>query len=221
MQKAMNHDDDLRMAIYADADLGEILACLDAGAGVNLNVGHGSTPLLEAQSPEMARALLERGADIHAEDDMGRGIFHSLAYASHPHDMARLFQECGADLEVRDEDGRTPLLHCLSYMQGMEDTHMALLDIGANVLAVDAQGNNALHCWAMGHAYIGIGERLIELGVDPAARNRLGRSVSDFLNDELHGEHIQAAIALQSHFDLIELEHATPHVAISSAPRRV
>lgn len=217
----MSANEDLRMAIYAEADLGEILACLDAGADVNLRIHNGSTPLLEAHSLEMALALLEHGADIHAEDDAGRGVFHTLAYTEQPRELAYLYKHWGAYLETRDGDGRTTLLHCLASPQGMKDAALALLDIGADPNAADAQGNTALHCWAMGRANVATGERLIGLGVDPAGCNRFGRSVSDLLEDELHGERIHASQLLLSHFQGIELRYSTAQVALPTSPRRL
>lgn len=217
----MNADEDLRIAIYAEADLGEILACLDAGADANMRIHNGSTPLLEAHSLEMALALLERGADIHAEDDAGRGVFHTLAFTVQPRELAYLYKHWGACLEARDGDGRTPLLHCLASPHGKRDAALALLDIGADTAAADAQGNTALHCWAMGRAHVATGERLIGLGVDPSACNRFGRSVSDILEDELQGERIQASRLLLSHFQVVELRHATNEVALQASPRRL
>lgn len=217
----MSANEDLRIAIYAEADLGEIMACLDAGADVNLRIHNGSTPLLEAHSLEMALALLERGADIHAEDDAGRGVFHTLAYTEQPRELAHLYKHWGAYLETRDGDGRTPLLLCLASPLGMRDAALALLDIGADYAVADAQGNTALHCWAMGRANVATGERLIGLGVDPAACNRFGKSVSDILEEELQGERIQASRLLLSHFQVIELRNATSEVGLQTSPRRL
>lgn len=217
----MSANEDLRMAIYAEAELGEILACLDAGADVNMRIHNGSTPLLEAHSHEMALALLERGADIHAEDDAGRGVFHTLAYTVQPRELANLYKHWGAYLETRDGDGRTPLLNCLASPQGMRDAALSLLDIGAVPIVTDAQGNTALHCWAMGRAHVATGERLIGLGVNPAGLNRFGKSVSDILEEELQGERIQASQLLLSHFQVIELRYATTEAALQTSPRRL
>lgn len=217
----MNPNQDLRAAIYVDAEFGEVMSCLRQGADANLPLHHGSCPLLEASTVEVATALLEHGANINAEDDYGRGVLHALAYTTQARAMANLFYGNGANSEIRDVDGRTALLHCLASPQGAKDAPLSLLDIGADAFALDAQGNNALHCWAEGRADISTGQRLLEFGVDAAARNRLGQSVSDLLNDNLHGERILAQKVLGSHFERIELQQVTADVPLHSKPRRV
>lgn len=217
----MNPNQDLRAAIYSDAELGEVMSCLHQGADANLPLHHGSCPLLEASTVEVAAALLEHGANIDAEDDYGRGVLHALAYTTQARAMANLYQEHGANPEIRDVDGRTALLHCLASPQGSKDAPLALLVIGANAFATDAQGNNALHCWAMGRADSPTGQRLLELGVDATARNRLDQSVSDLLFDFLHVDRILAQNVLGSHFERIELQQSTQEVPLHSSPRRV
>ena len=217
----MNPNQDLRAAMYSDAELGEVMSCLHQGADASLPLHHGSCPLLEATTVEVAAALLEHGANIDAEDDYGRGVLHALAYTTQARAMANLYQGRGANPEIRDVDGRTALLHCLASPQGSKAAPLALLAIGANSYATDAQGNNALHCWAQGRADISTGQRLLEVGVDATARNRLGQSVSDLLCENLHGERILAQKVLGSHFECLELQQSTPGVSLHSSPRRV
>jgi len=212
-------DEDLRAAMFSGAGVGEVLACLDAGADPNQRFIHGSTPILEAETFEVASLLLDRGAEVHAEDDYGRGVFHVLGYTQMPYELARLYQWTRADLEGRDCDGRTPLLHCLTIPQGHVSAPHALLLIYANAHAIDAQGNNALHCWAMGRARVEIGERLLSLGVDPCALNRLGQSVADLLADNHHeGSGYELIRSIVEHEVLAE---STAPVLRSAAPRRV
>ena len=214
----MNPNDDLRAAVYSGAEISEILSCLNAGADPNARFHHGWTPLLEAESFEIASLLLERGASIEVEDDYGRGVFHALTYAQTPFELAHLYRGTAADLEGRDCDGRTPLLHALASAQGHIAAPLALLDIGADPLALDAQGNNALHCWAMGRGRLELGEHLIELGVDPLALNRLGRSVADILADEQQGAGYDLIRSLVEHEELAE---TTPAVALTTQARRI
>src|SRR5687768_11533876 len=101
-----------RMALYGD-DLEDVCYHLQAGADANQLFVNGSTPLLEAQTYELAAALIEHGASVHAEDHLGRTVLHHLAYADHPDRMAPLFFSLGANLEARDCDGRTPFLMTL------------------------------------------------------------------------------------------------------------
>lgn len=215
----MTPDEDLRAAIYSGAGIEEIRPCLDAGADPNQVFHHGSMPILEAETFEIASLLLERGADITAEDDYGRGVFHAIAYTQTPYELAHLYHWTRADLEGRDCDGRSPLLYCLAEQQGHTAAPSALLSIGADPMAADAQGNTALHCWAEGRARVEIGERLIGLGVDPLARNRLDQSVGDILADRLHeGEGVEL---IRSFIEHETLAAATPPVSLTAAARRM
>jgi len=213
----MSANEDLRAAIYSGAEVSEIQQCLDAGADPNLRMHNGWTPLLEAETFEVARLLLERGADASAEDDFGRGVFHSLAHTQTPHELAHLFRCTKARLEGRDCDGSTPLLHALSSAQGHAAAPLALLSIGADAFALDAQGNNALHCWATGRARIEVGERLLALGVDPCACNRLGQTVGDMLDDQQH----EGREFIRAFIDREELSHATVETCLPSRVRRI
>ena len=214
--------EDLRMTLYEDnVDLESVCDQLRRGADPNQLFFNGSTPLLEAQTYELAEALIEYGASVHAEDHYGRTPLHNLAYADHPDRMALLFHSLGASLEARDCDGRTPLLMVLAENQAMSDAATALLKLGADPHACDAQGNNALHCWAMGRANVRVGNWLINLDVDPAAKNKLGQTATDLLMEEGHGDKIEAIGMLAATFDRGELEQSTPQVAAARQARRV
>lgn len=212
--------DALRMAIYGD-DLEDVCYQLQAGADANQVFPDGSTPLLEAQTYELAAALIEHGASVHAADRLGRTVMHHLAFADHPERMALLFNRMGTPLEERDGDGRTPLLMVLAENQTLPEAAMALLSLGADPYACDAQGNNALHCWAMGRAVARVGNWLINEGVDPAAKNKFGQTANDLLIAEGQGDKIEAIGMLGAVFDRGELDLATPQVAAASRARRI
>lgn len=210
----------LRMALYGD-DLEEVCYQLQAGADANQLLPDGSTPLLEAQTFELAATLIEHGASVYAVNRLGRTVMHHLAFADHPDRMALLFRQLGAPLEERDGDGRTPLLMVLAENQALPEAAMALLSLGADPYACDAQGNNALHCWAMGRAVARVGNWLINEGVDPATKNKFGQTANDLLIAEGQGDKIEAIGMLGAVFDRSELELSTPHVATASQARRI
>ena len=212
--------DAFRMALYGD-DLEGVCYQLQAGADANQVFDDGSTPLLEAQTCELAAALIEHGAFVHAEDNYGRTCLHKLAYADHPDRMGLMFHGLKANLEATDCDGRTPLLTVLAENQALPEAAIALLNLGANPHACDAQGNNALHCWAMGRANANVGMLLIKLDVDPAAKNKRGQTVTDLLIDEGHGDKINANGMLGSSLVRCDLELSTPQASADSRARRL
>ena len=211
---------DLQLAMYGD-DLHEVCELLLAGADPNQELPGGSTPLLEAQTYELAAALIEHGATVDAVDRSGRTVLHHLAFADHPDRMAQLFHEMGASLEARDGDGRTPLLMVLAELQALPEAHMALLGLGADPFALDAQGNTALHCWAMGRSSANVGDWLLNEGLDPKAQNKFGQTANDLLIAAGEGEKIRAVTMLAAAVDRGELEHSTPQVMTVAHARRI
>jgi ankyrin repeat protein len=67
--------------------------------------------------PEVARMLIERGADVSSQDKDGQTPLHIvflvnwnpyIGTSSQP-EVARMLIERGADVSVQDKDGRTPM----------------------------------------------------------------------------------------------------------------
>lgn len=93
----------------------------ELAAGVNVdfvngrapNGDGGNTPLwFAAQGPwpggvEVARVLIEAGADINRPSEHGRTALHMAAAWGHA-DVVRLLLENGADATITDDEGLTP-----------------------------------------------------------------------------------------------------------------
>jgi ankyrin repeat protein len=56
---------------------------------------------------ELAKLLLERGADVKAKDNDGYTPLH-LASISNYIELAKLLLDRGADVNAKDNEGRTP-----------------------------------------------------------------------------------------------------------------
>ena len=133
-----------------------------------------ATPLWHAiafgRNLPLAKFLLSRGSDPN----------HCLFAAAYNDDAAaiRLLVQSGAELDEFVEGG-TPLLHAIQYSR--YDGARALLDMGANPDAKDAQGRTALHRMLSK----GIDKRFFHLFADHGARGDIpdsgGRTAADIM----------------------------------------
>jgi ankyrin repeat protein len=120
---------------------------LEAGADVHQQdpASRFNTPLHMAADVITASILLEAGADIEAENrDKGTPL-HTCTDVSVLHMLVNVGN---ADLEKTDSSGRTPLLKSMSN-QLLPNTDveviLALIELGANVNAVDKDGDGVFH----------------------------------------------------------------------------
>jgi ankyrin repeat protein len=112
------------------------------------------TPLHLPGMAEVARVLLEYGANVGAKDKQGKtplhraadgGDFHNRLEANAKYrkfDVARVLLERGASVDAEDNEGRTPL-HAAAVHCNFKIVHL-LLEHGANVDVVDSQGATPL-----------------------------------------------------------------------------
>jgi ankyrin repeat protein len=125
-------------------------------AELNVRGQDGGTPLLLALSQghaEVAKYLLEAGADATLADEVGNAALHQAAGRGHAETVRLLLSYSKAELNVRGQDGGPPLLLALS--RGHAEVVKYLLEAGADVTLADEVGNAALHQAAGGgHAEI-------------------------------------------------------------------
>lgn len=78
-----------------DIPTGVIRILIGKGAGVNVRIAGGITPLMIAVSydPEIVRILLEAGADVNAKDEIGASVLHM---AKDNPENAKILKDAGA-----------------------------------------------------------------------------------------------------------------------------
>ena len=96
----------LHRAIPGGAEMVRLF--LDLGVDVNQADARLSTPLHEADKPEVIALLLSAGADVHAKEvNWGATPFHRAAERGV--EQVQEFLRHGADVQAQDERGRTPI----------------------------------------------------------------------------------------------------------------
>src|SRR5229473_3256243 len=134
-----------------------------------------ATPLhLASQSGkvDVARMLIERGADPTAQSKDGETALH-LASRRGNADLARMLIERGADLTAQSKYGVTAL-H-LASQSGNVDVACMIIERGADPIAQSKDGETALHI-ASQLGNVGLARMLIERGADLTAQSKDGET---------------------------------------------
>ena len=82
---------------------------------------------------ELAMALVDRGADVHARDVDQRTPLHDACINGHL-EFAMALLDRGADVDAEDDDQRTLLFACVN---GRSEVALALTSRGANAHATE------------------------------------------------------------------------------------
>lgn len=156
---------------------------ISLGADIKaINPNDGSTALHWAASKghsAICSLLLDNGSEILAFDSAGYTSAHIASQKGHALVVALLMEwniEC---LDVRDAFNRTPLLWA-SY-KGHSATVQMLLNMGANVNAVDTGRATALH-WALisDNCSLELVRLLLKAGANPSTKDGTEKTPSDW-----------------------------------------
>lgn len=140
----------------------EVKQFLDSGAEVNVANTQGMTPIMGAQSVQVAQLLLERGANPKAIDTDGGSVIHYAVTQSNAPELIHLFASKGVDPNLRGWE-KVPAIFIASdffyetkafqqpintgnesNMSSPKDVLKALVDVGADLNATDNYGNTLL-----------------------------------------------------------------------------
>jgi ankyrin repeat protein len=129
---------ELHRAVYND-NLANVKLHLERYDDVNVTFSDGSTPLycaIENYRIEVAKYLIEKGADINAKNDSKRGMTLLFLVAERGDlEVFKYLVEKGADVNARGKYGHTPIFFAAFF--GRLEVLQYLVDGGADVNAKD------------------------------------------------------------------------------------
>lgn len=166
----------LALAATFNPALEVIKVLIAGGAEVNSQDNDGNTPLMGAASygknPEIITHLAQTGALLDAKNKLGDTALISAARNNpNPGAIVRLIK-AGAKLEETNQIGETAFI--VAGQNSRIDILLTLARAGANVLAKDQTGSNALFNAAFGNSNPMILGELLILGLDLNEPNLLG-----------------------------------------------
>uniref|UniRef100_A0A8C3TBB3 K Homology domain-containing protein n=1 Tax=Chelydra serpentina TaxID=8475 RepID=A0A8C3TBB3_CHESE len=145
---------------------------LEAGADQEHKTDEMHTALMEACMVNIARLLLDSGAQVNMPADSFESPLTLAACGGHV-ELAALLIERGANLEEVNDEGYTPLME--AAREGHEEMVALLLAQGANVHATTATGDTAL-TYACENGHTDVADVLLQAGADLEHESEGGRT---------------------------------------------
>jgi ankyrin repeat protein len=200
------------MTIHEAASAGDVSQALTVLTEqrdlVHSRDGHDQTPLHLASSVDVARLLLECGADANAPGWMGETPLHSAASGGRA-EIARLLIARGAAVNARrPERDDTPL-----HFAANEAVANLLIENGAEVDARDIYKRTPLH-WAAQFGREGVAACLIRAGADVDARGSTKDTPLHWAAREGHASTLSLLLKRGAHIDVQDRDgHTALHFA--------
>jgi ankyrin repeat protein len=136
---------------------------------------------IEYNHPELAKGLIEGGADLNAQDKYKRTPLHLAAMEGHT-ELAKMLIDAGADVNAENSDKRTPLHYAAEYNH--PELAKMLIDAGADLNAENSNKWTPLHVAAINNRPE-IANMLIEAGADVNAENSNKWTPWDLANPQM------------------------------------
>ncbi|CAG0902692.1 unnamed protein product [Cyprideis torosa] len=145
---------------------------LAKGANPNIANHFGTSPLHQAKSAETAELLIAKGAEVNAKDRRGKTPLF-VATEVKLHTVVEVLLANEADPNIGNEDKTSPL-----HKAKTAETARLLLEKGANIDCIDAEGRTALHlCCRRGREEVV--KQVLSMGASCDIRDQKGQTACE------------------------------------------
>jgi len=135
--------------------------------------------VMEAESVEAFQKVINAESNLHQVDRYRRSLLHHAAMHNPNVPVLEHLIEKGLSIDARDYRDSTPLLLAAAF-NGNADVSEALLRMGADPTAVDADGDTALHCAVFGGNSLQVIRTLVDHSVPINQTDRFGKLPVDY-----------------------------------------
>ena len=129
---------------------------------------------------KIVRFLIEKGASVFINTNVGVNPLHSSAYKGHNEIVRYLITEHKVPINIETNSKGVPLHYAVG--QNRDDIVLMLLELGANVNAVNKDGVSSLHI-ALKNNRTEIAKMLISNGAQFILKNKEGLKAIDYVKD--------------------------------------